>query len=109
MNLAAFVLLPTLVATQQAPLTLDLTALQIAHRERLERNVFRAGRLAFLSAAVFDGVTTVVMMLRAEPYCTTVSREHRGGGRSRRGLYHRCGLPGPKTVGKKWPPVAGLL
>jgi hypothetical protein len=38
----------------------------------------------------------VVMMLRAEPYCTTVSREHRGGGRSRRGLYHRCGLPGPQ-------------
>jgi hypothetical protein len=109
MNLAAFVLLPTLVATQQAPLTLDLTALQIAHRERLERNVFRAGRLAFLSAAVFDGVTTVVMMLRAEPYCTTVSREHPGGGRSRCGPYHRRGLTSSADHRQEVAAARGLL
>ena len=62
---------------------------------------------------MFDGVTTVVMMQRGGCERNPIARPFRGNTAAvvAAGAAFTIGADFlvPKTVGKKWPPVAGLL
>jgi hypothetical protein len=110
MNVAAFVLLPALL-TQ--PVASQPDAHRFERDLRLEQNMLRAGRLAYLSAAAFDGVTTVFMMRAGGCERNPIARPFRKNTAAIvvAGAAFRIGADFliRKTIAKKWTGLAGLL